>query len=33
MTELYDPYADVVAERENGIIRNEFELEIYARDK
>lgn len=31
MTELYDPYADVVAERENGIIRNEFE--IYARDK
>lgn len=33
MTESYDPYADVVAERGNGIIKNEFELERYARDK
>lgn len=33
MTEPYDPYADVVAERGNGIIKNEFELERYARDK
>lgn len=33
MTESYDPYANVVAEIVNGIIKNEFELERYARDK
>ena len=30
MTESYDPYANAVAERINGIIKSEFELEKYA---
>ncbi len=30
MTESYDPYANAVAERVNGIIKSEFELEKYA---
>lgn len=30
MTESYDPYANAVAERVNGIIKGEFELEKYA---
>lgn len=30
MTESYDPYANAIAERINGIIKGEFELEKYA---
>ncbi|WP_430821970.1 IS3 family transposase [Carboxylicivirga caseinilyticus] len=30
MTESYDPYANAIAERVNGIIKGEFELEKYA---
>lgn len=30
MTESYDPYANAIAERINGIIKSEFELEKYA---
>lgn len=33
MTESYDPYANAVAERVNGILKDEFELEKYAKDK
>ena len=29
MTESYDPYANAVAERVNGIIKHEFNLEEY----
>lgn len=29
MTEKYDPYSNAIAERINGIIKNEFELESY----
>ena len=29
MTEKYDPYSNAVAERVNGIIKNEFNLETY----
>ena len=29
MTESYDPYANAVAERVNGILKSEFELERY----
>ncbi len=32
MTEGYDPYSNAVAERINGIIKNEFELENYKVD-
>jgi len=33
MTETYDPYANAVAERVNGILKDEFELERYASNK
>jgi len=33
MTESYDPYANAVAERINGIIKAEFELEKYTHSK
>lgn len=33
MTESYDPYANAVAERVNGILKDEFELEKYAANK
>lgn len=29
MTTSYDPYTNAVAERVNGIIKNEFDLEKY----
>ena len=29
MTEKYDPYANAVAERVNGILKDEFQLEQY----
>ena len=29
MTEKYDPYSNAVAERVNGIIKNEFNLETF----
>jgi transposase InsO family protein len=29
MTESYDPYANAVAERVNGILKNEFMIESY----
>lgn len=29
MTEIYDPYANAVAERVNGILKQEFMLEQY----
>ena len=32
MTTSYDPYSNAVAERVNGIIKNEFELEKYKVD-
>jgi len=32
MTEKYDPYANAVAERVNGILKDEFELEQYEVD-
>ena len=32
MTQGYDPYSNAVAERINGIIKNEFELENYKVD-
>lgn len=32
MTESYDPYANAIAERVNGIIKGEFELEKYAKN-
>ena len=32
MTESYDPYANAVAERVNGILKNEFLLEEYKVD-
>ena len=32
MTESYDPYANAVAERINGIIKHEFILENYSTD-
>ena len=33
MTESYDPYANAVAERVNGILKDEFMIEKYALDK
>lgn len=33
MTESYDPYANAVAERVNGILKDEFMIERYSRDK
>ncbi|MDC1106753.1 IS3 family transposase [Prolixibacteraceae bacterium] len=33
MTESYAPYANAIAERVNGIIKNEFELEKYAQNR
>lgn len=33
MTESYDPYANAVAERVNGILKDEFMIEKYSRDK
>ena len=33
MTESYDPYANAVAERVNGILKNEFMIESYKLDK
>lgn len=33
MTESYDPYANAVAERINGILKDEFELEKYAENQ
>ncbi len=33
MTESYDPYANAIAERVNGIIKGEFELEKYAQNR
>lgn len=33
MTQQYDPYSNAVAERINGIIKNEFNLEDYQLDK
>jgi len=32
MTESYDPYANAVAERVNGILKDEFQLELYSVD-
>ncbi|MEA4995589.1 MAG: integrase core domain-containing protein [Petrimonas sp.] len=33
MTESYHPYANAVAERVNGILKDEFMIERYSRDK
>jgi len=33
MTESYDPYANAVAERVNGILKDEFMIERYSRDR
>lgn len=33
MTETYDPYANAVAERINGLLKDEFELERYAHNR
>jgi putative transposase len=33
MTESYDPYANAVAERVNGILKDEFMIEKHSRDK